>query len=544
MKIREFEIRNYRSLKELKMDDLGDFIILIGKNGSGKSNILEALELFFVDLNIQSDYSKSFDPATWYDKRTQEPIEFIIKLELGNDDLTKILTAEMLEKIGVGLAAFGKSLLIHRKIEVNMWKNVEANLGGVLEIKGGKVWYLPSEEVKELEKKKTQIPPEIANQILVNINNMLKNSFRLIRSPRESAERPAPTIRPSIIDPESKSYFTNLATNPKTRDEETVWTDFEEQFGRMSQKTLVGRGVNLMFRVGDLFLPIELSGSGDQALMILMRQFLDKKPFYGIEEPETRFHHDYQRKAFRYLRKIATERQIFLATHSSVFVDKAFLHDTWFVVIEKKRTKVKRVETKDLKAILLDLGVMPSDFFLSNRIIFVEGLTEKNVLPIVGEKAGIDLTDVTIIPTHGKGKGKYHLEVWIDAARNTNLLIFFLLDRDAEKEIRKLEKKDLIDKDYYHLLEKNFEDYYSKDVLMEVVSELAKKGETKEKTVQKKLELKEPVVEKIDAFLGRKNWKVEVGLKVIAKMTPEQIQEEMNDIIRFLRKVARELPRL
>lgn len=118
------------------------------------------------------------------------------------------------------------------------------------------------------------------------------------------------------------------------------------------------------------------------------------------------------------------------------------------------------------------------------------------------------------------------------------------MDRDAEKEIRKLEKKDLIDKDYYHLLEKNFEDYYSKDVLMEVVSELAKKGETKEKTVQKKLELKEPVVEKIDAFLGRKNWKVEVGLKVIAKMTPEQIQEEMNDIIRFLRKVARELPRL
>jgi hypothetical protein len=44
-----------------------------------------------------------------------------------------------------------------------------------------------------------------------------------------------------------------------------------------------------VFRTGDLVLPIELSGSGDQALMVLMRQFLDEKPFYGIEEPETRF---------------------------------------------------------------------------------------------------------------------------------------------------------------------------------------------------------------------------------------------------------------
>jgi len=540
MKIREFEIRNYRSLKELKMDDLGDFIILIGKNGSGKSNILEALELFFVDLNIQSDYSKSFDPVTWYDKRTQKPIEFIVKLELENDDLTKILSPEILEKVGVGLAAFDKSLLIHRKIEVNMWKNVEANLGGVLEIKEGKAWFLGVKEPEETRatippELKRQIPPETANQILVNINNLLKNSFKLIRSPRESAERPAPTIRPSIIDPESKSYLTSLATSPKTREEETIWFDFEEQFGRMSQKTLQGRGVNLMFRIGDLFLPIELGGSGDQALMILMRQFLDEKPFYGIEEPETRFHHDYQRKVFSYLRKISKERQIFMATHSSVFVDKAFLKDTWFVTLEEKQTKAKRAETEYLKAILLDLGVMPSDFFLSNKILFVEGLTEKNVLPIIGEKAGIDLTDVTIIPTHGKGKGKYHLEVWINAAKNTNLPIFFLLDTDAEKEIRKLE----LDKDYYHLLEKEFEDYYSKDVLKDVVSEMMKKSKEKEiAEKEKELELKEPVVEKINDLLKREDWKVEVGLKVITKMTAEQVKEEMDEIVRFLRKVV------
>jgi hypothetical protein len=537
MRIRDIEVHNYRSLKELKMTDLGDFVILVGKNGSGKSNILEALELFFVDLNIQGDYSKSFDTATWYDKRSMLPIEFIIKLELENDDLMKVLTSEILQKIGVDLEAFDKCLVIHRKIEVNLWKNVEANLGGILEIKGGKVSHLPN-KADELQEKKS-IPPETANLILVNINNLLKNSFKLIRSPRESAERPTPTIRPTIVDPESKSYLTNLASNPKDRDEELVWIDFQDEFSIASNKTLQSRGANLMFRIGDLFLPIELGGSGDQALMILMRQLLDKKPFYGIEEPETRFHHDFQRKVFSYLRKISQERQIFVATHSSVFVDKAFLKDTWFVTLEKKQTKAKKVETEDLKAILHDLGVMPSDFFLSNKILFVEGLTEKNVLPLISERAGIDLTDVTIIPTHGKGKGKYHLEVWIDAAKNTNLPIFFLLDGDAEKEIKNLEKKNLIDKDEYHILVKEFEDYYSKDILKSVVLEMTKEAkEEKGAEKEKELELKEPVTDQIDNLLKRKDWKVEVGLKVATAMTPEQIREDMDEITRFLRKIT------
>jgi len=52
------------------------------------------------------------------------------------------------------------------------------------------------------------------------------------------------------------------------------------------------------------------------------------------------------------------------------------------------------------------------------------------------------------------------------------------------------------------------------------------------------LELNEPVTEKIDDLLKRKDWKVEVGLKVTTRMTSEQIADEMDEIGRFLRKVA------
>ncbi len=45
-------IQNYRSLKDITIDDLKQLNVFIGKNGSGKSHILEALELFFLNQRI------------------------------------------------------------------------------------------------------------------------------------------------------------------------------------------------------------------------------------------------------------------------------------------------------------------------------------------------------------------------------------------------------------------------------------------------------------------------------------------------------------
>lgn len=42
--IEKVHIMNFRSLKDIKFD-FGDYTVLIGKNNSGKSNIIHALEL-------------------------------------------------------------------------------------------------------------------------------------------------------------------------------------------------------------------------------------------------------------------------------------------------------------------------------------------------------------------------------------------------------------------------------------------------------------------------------------------------------------------
>lgn len=47
MRILRVEIANYRSLRHVVLDDLGPFVVLYGKNGAGKSNLIEGIRTAF-----------------------------------------------------------------------------------------------------------------------------------------------------------------------------------------------------------------------------------------------------------------------------------------------------------------------------------------------------------------------------------------------------------------------------------------------------------------------------------------------------------------
>lgn len=48
MRLESFAIKNYRSIAEVNVEPCGDFNVLIGRNNSGKSNILASIEAFFL----------------------------------------------------------------------------------------------------------------------------------------------------------------------------------------------------------------------------------------------------------------------------------------------------------------------------------------------------------------------------------------------------------------------------------------------------------------------------------------------------------------
>lgn len=62
MKIQKITVKNFRSIKEQVVDDIGNALVLIGKNNSGKSALLTAIRLLFGDyIPKEKDFYKNSD---------------------------------------------------------------------------------------------------------------------------------------------------------------------------------------------------------------------------------------------------------------------------------------------------------------------------------------------------------------------------------------------------------------------------------------------------------------------------------------------------
>ena len=82
MKIESFAIKNYKSIKDFKMDNLNPVNVFFGKNNVGKSNILRGLHLAFYTLKND----EIFLPDTmFYNRNIYKPIEITSDLILKDD---------------------------------------------------------------------------------------------------------------------------------------------------------------------------------------------------------------------------------------------------------------------------------------------------------------------------------------------------------------------------------------------------------------------------------------------------------------------------
>lgn len=85
MKIASIDISRFRSIDSIELQSVGGFNVLIGKNNSGKSNILSAVDTFFTCIQdgqistLQPPFGKSID---FFDKKVEEPIQITVSFVL------------------------------------------------------------------------------------------------------------------------------------------------------------------------------------------------------------------------------------------------------------------------------------------------------------------------------------------------------------------------------------------------------------------------------------------------------------------------------
>jgi AAA ATPase domain len=99
-----------------------------------------------------------------------------------------------------------------------------------------------------------------------------------------------------------------------------------------------------------------------------------------IEEPETNLHPGAQRALLTQLREWASDRLFVLSTHSPVFLDRAPVASSVFLVERTQGTSTVRPLTNEPSDALTALGVRLSDVLSADRLLIVEGEPDREIL--------------------------------------------------------------------------------------------------------------------------------------------------------------------
>jgi len=160
---------------------------------------------------------------------------------------------------------------------------------------------------------------------------------------------------------------------------------------------------------------------------------LGKPDLILIEEPEIHLHPALETAVMRYLKRSSETSQIFLTTHSTNFIDSGEYSAIHFVRKTHSTVSLALSFEQAADALPRELGLRLSSLFMYEKLVFVEGPSDEDVLREWASTLSLNLSkaNVGFINIGGSRNIKH-----FSAARTTDFLLkrgvetWFILDRD------------------------------------------------------------------------------------------------------------------
>ncbi|PHA58716.1 hypothetical protein COF07_10250 [Bacillus wiedmannii] len=291
----------------------------------------------------------------------------------------------------------------------------------------------------------------------------LKNSMVFISVHRQIAS--FSSIKPNIdLNSDASNLYTVLYT--LRNNEGKIFDDIQKQFILMfpdvkrihtyidfnTAEEVSFTRVMLEFDNSSETIPLEECGSGyTQALILLCLIHSKRERIILFDEPHL-YLHPHAEKSIYDLAVRNTKNQYIFSTHSPILINYPVEKTIYFVKKEKNISRY--VEMTHINEVLDDLGVSNSDFSFSDRVIFVEGPTEENILPLIFEKNGfrqigfnykiisLNGTDREFTKRSAMANNSSKLESIFNAISNSPIPYTIMLDKDEKtpEKIRELEE--------------------------------------------------------------------------------------------------------
>jgi putative ATP-dependent endonuclease of the OLD family len=176
---------------------------------------------------------------------------------------------------------------------------------------------------------------------------------------------------------------------------------------------------------------------GLRTALAIMTKVLCAKPgsWVCLEEPETHLHPEAQAVLYDFLQRESQEKRIFAATHSSVFASLAPIECVWLVKRSEEQpwsTEICRVDSNSTDTIIRELGVKPSYNFEADAVVFIEDKLGTQIYDVWAEKEGLG-GRVQFIGAEGWNNMEYFANAKIIRSRRVETEVFVIFDGDTDR---------------------------------------------------------------------------------------------------------------
>lgn len=512
MNIASISIKNFRGIDELHKLSCGQINSYVGKNDSGKSTILKALDAFFNKKMTPKDIFQGINDGENVEISIQfEPLVDIHDLALDEDGLIHIHRVFYFNERGKLKVEDYYTCLDHDNEIENCWGIKEADLNGYCESLG--LEYSKSGRGHTNLSKIEAIADHLKDAEKVEKRHTIGDMLDNLSKYYDDFEFPSFSIFDAEINlNEDTTDFQNqfkpialksIADNEALTSqlEENVRNDLEEEFAVITSlmqknvpelekintdvtcnwRSLVKFGLSLKFRNDEFDIPLSHKGTGfKRLLMVAYFEYLAQKDsvkyqYFGIEEPETYLHPQLQMDLLNSIRQLAVDNQFFITTHSPIFAGATNNENICVVTKDAQRSRYQIPNDKQemLDMVISELGIRPNHNLLNDnieKVVFVEGSGDCEFWTEAFNKLHNGLPDTILFVPCGGSQVEYFVNA--ELCRKLNRKFFVILDSDkgatdyASKQANQSALKHAVEADggiFDMLRKREIENYYHID---------------------------------------------------------------------------------